>query len=162
MARPIRGNIVDPPKSSSNGEMPKSRDEKRLDIATGLISYASIPLALGAAAHERQHPGEVSPFAMDVYAIEMHKGSVGEAIVAVANEYPVLGAVLDKMAIGGPIMGLVVAGLALGAQLAENHNVCPEPLKLFTGATNRQDLAQQIVNDAERIRDHEANTDSAA
>lgn len=149
---PPRRSVSEPP--SSNGEKPQTQDEKRFSTAADLISYAQMPLAMRAMMHERQHLGEVSPWALDVYTVEAHKASIAGATVQLANEYPVLGAVLDKMSVGGPIMGFFIAVLSAGAQCIENHGALPEMAKaIIPGVVDRQVIAQQVVSDIEKKND---------
>lgn len=158
---PPRRTVTDPP--NTNGQKPESKDEKRFSTASDLISYAQMPLAMRALIHERQHPGEISPWALDVYTVEAHKASIAGATVQLANEYPVLGAVLDKMSVGGPIMGFFVAVLSASAQCIENHGALPELARsIIPGVVDRQEIAQQITKDIQEKQDATATSNPSS
>lgn len=123
-----------------------------------LIGTAEIPLAGMAAIDQMQNPEGVSPYAMDVYAIEAHKEPIADAIVDIAEQYPVLGSVLDKIAKTTPFSALVASVMALGMQIAENHNTLPPTLKgAAPGLIPREDLARMVKTDGERLAKASAN-----
>lgn len=126
--------------------------EARREAINELIGTAIIPLAAMAAIDQVKDPEGVSPYAMDVYAIQMHQGPLTDAIVDIAEQYPVLGAVLDKIGKATPFGALAAAVIGLGVQIAENHGALPQTMR---GASPtlipRQDLATAIRKDAARI-----------
>lgn len=162
METPPRRRVVtqESPSNSNGSSKPKTTQEKRFETVVDLLGYVQMPFALSAAMEERKNPGQISTYALDVFAIQAHKANISLGVVAVADEYPVLGAVLDKMSMGGPIMGLFVSVLALGAQIAENHNALPEMMQKMPllGVQDRQDLAQEIANDVAKRQSENAST----
>lgn len=91
-----------------------------------LFDVALIPLAGLAAVDTAKNPDDVSVYALDIIAIERHKEPIADAIVELSNSYPVLGAVLDKIAVSTPIAALLASVMTLGLQIAENHRLMPD------------------------------------
>lgn len=126
--------------------------EARREAINELIGTATIPLAAMAAIDQVKDPEGVSPYAMDVYAIQIHSEPLTNAIVDIAEQYPVLGAVLDKIGKATPFGALAAAVIGLGVQLAENHGVLPPTLRSASPTfIPRQNLADAVRKDAARI-----------
>jgi hypothetical protein len=121
-----------------------------------LIGVATIPLSMIAAAQQIREPERISPFSLDVYAVNRHAPAIADAVVDLAKNYPVVASVLEKLTISTPIAGLVGACFGLVAQIAENHGKLPDPLRETPLVILREDLAQEISNDAEKIREQQA------
>lgn len=116
-----------------------------------LLGLPCIPLAALAAADSirSQDPEAVSPFAMDVIAINAHSEPIAEAVAELANAYPVLGTLLDRIGATTPFMALTVAFIGLAAQLAENHGSLPAGMQgISPTLIRREDFAQQIRDEA--------------
>lgn len=122
-----------------------STEQKRYKTAIDLVGYLEMPLITVAAIQEQKNPGQISPYALDLFVIEANKPAIGANIVEFANEYPVLGAVLDRFAMGGPIMGLFLTSLTIAGQCLENHGKLPEKVRgVIPGLIDRNDLAQAV------------------
>jgi len=136
-----------PRREISNGQ---NDNEKRYKTAGELIGYLEMPLIMLAALQEAKHPGEVSPYALDVYVIEAQKPVAASLVVDISNEYPVLGAILDKFALGGPVVGLFLLSLSIGGQCMENHGKLPDKVRgMVPGLLRREDLASTVQAKAE-------------
>lgn len=102
----------------------------RITAVTDAIGMVQIPLATFAAVEQRRiGKDEVGSFTLDIVTIDSHKGPLAEAITDLAEHYPVLGAVLDKLAKATPFGALLSVAISLGAQLAENHRALPTHLR---------------------------------
>lgn len=125
---------------------PNSRRHKAL---TGLIDYLSIPL-LGKAALEQSKldEGQISAFALDLETVSLNKDNLAAGIVEVAEEYPVIGVLIDKLGVAGPIAGLVTTVITMGLQIAENHSKLPEQIRSAAPVIPAQDLARSILDQA--------------
>lgn len=118
----------------------------RTQAVIELIDWVQVPLVSLAAVQTMRAANDtfVSPYAMDAYAIEQHKQPLAEGIANLANNYPVLGALLDKISLVAPAGGLLTVGLSLMAQLLENHGVTT-PLSSMPGVVPREELSRGLV-----------------
>jgi len=118
---------------------------KRVKVVSELIGYATIPLVAKAAADEaRLEHDQISPYSLDVATIGMYKDPIAEAIVDLAKEYPVIGVLLDRLGVAGPIGALVTIGLTMGAQFAENHGKLSPQVRGIVPVVPAQELAQSL------------------
>lgn len=102
----------------------------RITAVSEAIGMVQIPLATLAAVEQRRiGKDEVGSFTLDIVTIDSHKAPLAEAITDLAEHYPVLGAVLDKLAKATPFGALLSVAISLGAQLAENHRALPSHLR---------------------------------
>lgn len=147
--------LLDQPTSQNGDDDLSPTDARRVGAVNDIIGYMiEMPLATLAAFEEHGQPeGSVSPYAMDIFAIENTKSLVSRSIVAFANDYPVLAAVLDRLTIGGPLLGLVVASVTLGAQIAENHGKLPGKIQsVIPGLVPRDQMAEVVLARAEELQ----------
>jgi hypothetical protein len=124
---------------------PASPPGARKQAVLEILGLPCIPLAAMAAIQTVQQPEAVSPYAMDVMAINMHSEPIADAVVDLANAYPVLGTLLDRIGTTTPFVALVAAVMALGVQLAENHGaLSPAMHGLSPSLIQREEFARQI------------------
>jgi hypothetical protein len=124
---------------------------KRREAVKELLGIPAIPLAMMAAVEtiRSPEPNSVSPYAMDVYTLQMYEDPLADAISDLADSYPVLGAVLDRIGSTTPFVALLSVGIAMAAQFAENHNALPDAMRSAAPSLiDRKDLAAQIHADA--------------
>jgi len=127
----------------------------RKDAVLELIGLATMPLALLSAYETVRMPEDqhgVSAYTMDVFAIDMHKEPIADAIVELADAYPVLGAMLDQVSKTTPFGGLLMACVGLALQIAENHKQLPETMHAFPGLIPREELAHSIYVKGEEMK----------
>lgn len=111
-----------------------------------LIGAACIPLAGMAAVEQARLPeGRISPFAMDIFTIQSQAEPIADAVVSFAGNYPVLGAILDKVSKATGLGGLVATVMTLGLQLAENHGKLSLDAKLIPGVVPREEMAAVVL-----------------
>jgi hypothetical protein len=141
-------------------ESDKIKLEGRAKTVHELIGVVQIPLATAAAVQTMRAPeGAVSPFALDVYTVQMYSPAAATVIAELADNYPVLGAMLDKIGSATPFAGLVGLGIAMVAQFAENHNSLPDGLRAMApNLIDREDFARQVKADAEKLQAEKAGT----
>jgi hypothetical protein len=116
-----------------------------------LLGIPAIPLSMMAAVETVRNTDEnsVSPYAMDVYTLQMYEEPLTDAVTALADAYPVLGAVLDRIGTTTPFIALIGIGMSMAVQFAENHGVLPEGMRgLSPNLIERKDLAATIFADA--------------
>jgi hypothetical protein len=114
-----------------------------------LLAIPQMPLMAIAAMETVRNPESVSVYAMDVWAIQTYSAPIADAVVQLADAYPVLGTLLDRMSATAPILTLTAALIGLGAQLAENHGSLPAGMQgLSPSLIRREDLARQIQEEA--------------
>lgn len=139
----VTGNAPKTPPKSSPTFPPRKQ------AVLELIGVPLVPLSAMAAYQQRNAPDSVSPYALDVATIGMNSEAMADAIVGIADNYPVLGAALDKFAITTPFMALVAVGMTVAAQIAENHGKLPDGMRAgIPGVIDRQELAEHLVNEA--------------
>lgn len=115
-----------------------------------LLGIPLIPLTAMAAYAEKKRPGEISPYTLDVATIGMHSEPLADAVVGMADNYPVLAAALDKIAITTPFMALVAVGITIGAQIAENHGKLPDAMRgVSPGIIDRHEFASQLAGEVQ-------------
>lgn len=143
--RPSSANTTSaPPKDTG-------RKARRAEAVSELVNYITIPLAVKAAQDEaRLEENQISPFALDLYVIGQSKDQLASAIVDVAEEYPVLGVVLDKLGVAGPVGALVMTVATIGMQIAENHQRLSPQMTQSLPVIPAQDLAQAIRSEVKR------------
>jgi len=119
------------------------------------IGIIQLPLA-GLAAVEQRRIGrdEVGALTLDMVALEGHKGPLADVICDLADAYPVLGVVLDRVAKATPFGALLGVVMSLGVQIAENHRVLPAHLRGLspTGVIARDDLVDELKTQAEKAQ----------
>jgi hypothetical protein len=96
-------------------------------------------------------PEAVSPYAMDMRTVQMYEEPIAEAVANLADAYPVLGAVLDRIGTTAPFIALIGLGMSLGMQLAENHGALPEGMRAAgasAGLVYREDMARHLRDEA--------------
>lgn len=118
----------------------------RITAVTEVIGITQIPLAALATAEQRRlGPGEVGAFTLDIVTIDAHKPALAGAIVDLAESYPVLGSVLDRLAKATPFGALLTVAISLGAQLAENHRALPTHLRgMSPNLVARDEFAENL------------------
>lgn len=119
---------------------------------TDIISLAESTILAPLAAIEQHRIGqdEVGSFTLDIVTIESHKAPLADAVVDLAESYPVLGAVLDKLAKATPFAALLSVTISLAAQLAENHRALPRHLRgLSPNLVDRDEFIQHLRDDAQ-------------
>lgn len=129
---------------------PKEEVPGRKKAILELIGAACIPLAAMASVQHASSDdaNAVSPFAMDIFIIQANAEPIADAVVGFANNYPVLGAVLDKVAKASGLGGLVATVMTVGLQIAENHGKLAMDAKLIPGVTPREEMAQIVLAEA--------------
>lgn len=122
----------------------------RIAAVVDAIGIVQIPLATAAAVEQRRvGPNEVGSFTLDIVALESHKAPLAEAITDLAESYPVLGAVLDKLAKATPFGALLSVAVSLGVQIAENHRMLPAHLRgLSPNLVARDELVDHLRKEA--------------
>lgn len=132
----------------------KSAWKKGLLEAIGALE---IPFAFNAAKDEAKYqhdPSFVSPYALDLYAIEMHKEPLADAVMDLADNFPVLGTILDRLSQSTPFAALATTAISLGMQIAENHGVLPDTMQgISPGLIPRDDLANHLKDEGEKLRE---------
>jgi hypothetical protein len=122
-----------------------------------LLALPMIPLA-GMAAIETVKAGDldaVSPYAMDVFTLQMHSDMLADAVVGLADNYPVLGAMLDKLAVATPFGAVFTAVVTIGMQIAENHGALggDNPIRaVVPNLVPREEFAAQILAQGKAAR----------
>lgn len=139
--------------NSSAGSATSHGTSARKQTVLELLGLPCIPLA-ALAAYEQRSYGEdskqVSPYALDIYAIQMHSEGLADSVVDLCESYPVLGAVIDKIGATTPFMAITASVIAIGTQLAENHGRLPDSMRGVSPALiPREDLARIVWTDAE-------------
>lgn len=111
----------------STGEEPTGRKKAVLE----LIGVATLPLATMAAVDSARAKEEyyVSPWAMDAHTIAIHAEPLADAVVDLASKNPVLGNLLDRLAVVTPFGAILAAVMPLAFQLAENHGALNEAFR---------------------------------
>lgn len=121
--------------------------KKRFKSISDLIKMAMVPLISKAALDEKQlGEGQISPWALDVQTVATHKDQLIEAVVDLAEEYPIVGRLIDQMGIAGPLGALVTVGITIGAQIAENHGALPEKFRDAAPVIPREDYAAMVYH----------------
>lgn len=131
-------------------EAAEKEREDRIAAVVDAIGLVEIPLATAAAVEQRSiGPEEVGSFTLDIVALESHKVPLAEAISDLAESYPVLGAVLDKVAKATPFGALLSVAVSLGVQIAENHRILPNHLRgMSPNLVARDDLVDHLRAEA--------------
>lgn len=140
-----RSTRTENPRPSSPPPPPVINKPKRVKIVSELIGYATIPLVAKAAADEvRLEENQISPYSLDVATIAMYKEPLAEAIVDLTKEYPVIGVLLDKLGIVGPVGTLFTLAITMGAQFAENHQRLSPQVRGIVPIIPADELAMQL------------------
>ena len=161
---PPRRQNIPPSKEAPTKQIarPESVPSPHAQAVIDIIDYCiQIPLASMAAVQTMRMPnvdGEtfVSAYAMDAYAVEIHKRPLADGIADLAKNYPVLGALLDKISLVAPAGGLLTVCMTLAAQLMENHSV-PGPFSAMPGVVSRNDLAAGLVSAGQKVASSNGN-----
>lgn len=163
--------------SKSLGERLKSGAKTlsaRAKTAKELIHLACIPLA-GKAAIDAKRNGPkfveqygeqavyVSPFALDVYAIQTHSDALAESVAELGDIYKPLGVILDRIASvvpGASIGGVIVM---IGLQIAENHNKLNPQTREMTPfpIVPREELLKEMMDEAAKASENGATVSAA-
>lgn len=127
----------------------RSPDERKQAVLD-TIALTQIPLSGLAVIEQRNLPdGEVGSFTLDLVTIEGHKEPLADAVVGLSEQYPVLGRVLDKLAMATPFGALVSVTISLAVQVAENHRSLPAHVRgLSPNLVPRDDLVAQLQAEA--------------
>lgn len=142
-AMPPNGKTATPP------PMPQDMTPRKAAVIE-LLAIPQIPLVGLAAAEQARNPEGISVYALDIWAIQAYSEPLADAVVALANQYPVLGVLLDRMAVTAPILQLLSTGIALAAQIAENHAALPAGMRgISPQLIERTELADRMKKDAE-------------
>lgn len=137
--------------AAERGQGARSPDERKAAMLD-TIALTQIPLS-GLAVIEQRGlaDGEVGSFTLDLVTIEGHKEPLADAVIGLAEQYPVLGRVLDKLAVATPFGALLSVTLSLGVQIAENHRSLPTAARgLSPNLVSRDDLVAQFQEEARR------------
>jgi hypothetical protein len=168
---------AEPAPSKTLGERAKSAAKTlsaRAKTAKELIHLACIPLA-GKAAIDAKRNGPkyveqygenavyVSPFALDVYAIQTHSDALAESVAELGDIYKPLGVILDRIAsvVPGASIGGVI--IMLGMQIAENHgklNPQTRDMSPFPILT-RDELFKDMMDEAAKANENGATVSAA-
>lgn len=134
---------------------PPSHEEElgtRAQAVCDLVDIAMMPLATAAAIQQVRDPDTVSPYTMDLYAVEDAKAPIAKAVVKIAANYPVIAAILDKVGTVSPAAEMLMLMTGLVMQLAENHSRLPNGIaERFPGVIPREELENRIRQDGERM-----------
>lgn len=118
-----------------------------------LLGLPTIPLAAMAAMETRrfgEDSAQVSPYALDVFTLQMHVDGLADAVCDLADSYPVLAAMLDRIGATTPFMAITASVIAIGAQIAENHGKLPETMRgVSPSLVPREDMARVVWEDAQ-------------
>ncbi len=148
--RTSAGNIP-PPRNRPSSSPPPNQNESlssREKTVIELLEIPKIPFALIASAQQIREPEAISPFLMDMYAIDAYKAPIAKSIVKFADSNPVLGVILDRLGAVSPVAEIVAAGFGLLMQIAENHRRLPEGIaEHVPGLMSHHDLAVQVRQD---------------
>lgn len=149
---PRRTTVTGPkPKSAPTTAAPERDDESpRRRAVKELLGVALMPLGMIATAQQIRNPEQISPFTLDVDTIARHSDPLAGAVEKVADNYPVIGVILDRIGQVAPISELVGAVVTIGLQIAENHAKLPVGLGgNIPGIIDRQEYAHSIVSSVE-------------
>ena len=148
-AKPTRKTKAQLAAEQSQGK--RSPDERKQAVLD-TVALTQIPLSgLAVVEQRRLSEGEVGSFTLDLVTIESHKEPLADAIVGLAEQYPVLGRVLDKLALATPFGALVSVTVSMAVQIAENHRSLPAAARgLSPNLVPRDDLVAQLKADAQR------------
>lgn len=120
-----------------------------------ILGLVCIPLAgIAAVQSKRQEdPNVVSPYALDVYTVEMHSDALATAVAELAESYPVMAATLDKIASLTPGASILGVGMLIFMQIAENHGRLSGTARTMSPfpIVERQEMAQMIASDATKM-----------
>lgn len=101
----------------------------------GLLQLAVTPLALMAI----QRP----VYAADLATVMVHGDQLCAEVNALAQQYPEVEAVVERMCAAGPFGGILAAGIAIGVQCAANHGLVPPG---FMGSVQPGVMVQTFMN----------------
>lgn len=144
-----------PPRTQQNRPIQEKTENinkhaKRRDTVLELITYISIPLIGKAALEQTQlNENEISPYSLDVETINLHKKEFASIVVALSDEFPVIGVLLDRVSGAGPIAAMVTMSLTIGLQFAENHGKLPDQVRKIAPIIPREDLALGLKQEAD-------------
>jgi hypothetical protein len=110
-----------------------------------------------AAIETARNPGQISPYALDCKTLDIWSEPLSDAIVQLADTYPMLGAWLDKFAQTTPFAAIALVGMGMAFQFAENHGALPDTVRpMAPSLIDRHALAEQLQKEAEQIRNNGA------
>lgn len=133
--------------------------EKRKNAIIETIAFVQIPLVTLATAHQVKFPEQVSPYTLDVKTIEAYQEPLADSIVDLADSFPVIGVMLDKLATTSPFAGILGVAIAIGTQIAENHGLLPENMRgLNPGLMDRQEFANAVASEAQNRANQNGNS----
>lgn len=127
----------------------KDNEAPRRRAVKELLGVALMPLGMIATAQQLRYPDQISPFTLDVDTIARNSDPLAGAIEKVADNYPVVGVILDRVGQVAPISELVGAVVTIGLQLAENHGKLPPGLGgNIPGIIDRHEYAKSMMESA--------------
>lgn len=139
-----------PPEEENANPFVKGDSNKRKQGILELMDFALMPLAVKATSEQmKMEEGQVSVYALDLYTAQQFKDPYASIIVKLADEYPVVGLLLDRFTQAGPIASVLTLSIAFAAQLAENHKQLPEQMRKVLPVTPRDELARAITEEAD-------------
>jgi hypothetical protein len=150
-SRPRRTSVTDAKPKSAQSTVSPGRDDEtpRRQAVKALLGVALMPLGTIATAQQIRYPEQVSPFTLDVDTIARHSDVLAGAVEKVADSYPVVGVILDRVGQVAPISELVSAVFTIGIQIAENHGKLPAGLGgNIPGIIDRQSYASELMERA--------------
>ncbi len=111
-----------------------------------MLAIPLIPLSIAATKDTFGKPDNfVSPYTLDIATVQMYTPQLANGIAELANNYPALGVVLDRIAATTPFAGLLTTVLAITVQIAENHGVLPETAQTLSPTLiPRHDFAEEL------------------
>lgn len=147
-----------PPPERAKAEPKAEKDEnpfvkgdanKRKQGILELMDFALMPLAVKATTEQmKMDDGQVSVYSLDLYTAQQFKEPYADLIVKLSDEYPVVGLLLDRFTQVGPLASVLTLTLALGAQIAENHNRLSDSLRGTLPVIPRDDIGKVILDQA--------------
>jgi hypothetical protein len=151
---PPKAKPAPPPSSNGTDKTEKIKLPPRQQAVVELLGIPLIPLVGLAAYQMRTGPeGSISPYALDVETVTMYAPAFAEAVADLADGYPVLAAVLDRLAVTTPFMALASVVISVGAQIAENHGKLPEAARgISPNLIDRQEFAQALAARGEQLQ----------
>jgi len=138
-----------PQDRAQTAKMPTSPPGMRQRAVLELLGIPMMGLSIRAAADTVRNPEAISPYAMDVWTLATNAEPLAEAVAKIADAYPVLGTLLDRIGSVTPVMELATVGIAIGLQFAENHGKLPAGMQAASPSLiPREELARQIRDEA--------------
>lgn len=151
---------IKPPRQAGSSQASTQRiplpttggDSIRKTAVKELLGLPMLGLSFLAAKDQVGQPDtHISPYALDVVTIANYADPLADAVAQMADAYPVLGTLLDRIGTVTPFMALAGVAMAIGTQIAENHGRLPAGMeKASPGLIPREEFARQIRDEAAR------------